>query len=143
MSELSWMQEIIATVAVICGGVCFLVYLALTLNWIKPAAQRKVEEGFDQALNAKRAITGMSAKDLAELVKALASLTDSLVKAGPALWSLIGSALFLLIATAAVGVFSGNSNGRTDGDSSQNTAAQNDQASDEENLPVRNDTAAP
>ena len=49
-------------------------------------------------------LDGMSAKDLAELVKAIATLVEGLVKAGPALWSLIGSLLFLLIACAAAGV---------------------------------------
>jgi hypothetical protein len=38
-------------------------------------------------------------------MSAVATLTEALAKAGPALWSLIGSLLFLLIAGMAAGVF--------------------------------------
>jgi hypothetical protein len=41
-----------------------------------------------------------------DLVNAFAALAEALAKAGPALWSLIGSLLFFLIAALAAVVFS-------------------------------------
>src|SRR5687767_15465289 len=110
MADLPAMRELIATVAVICGGISFIIYIGLTVKWVKSSADKKIEQRVEMALNSPhQSLAGASAKDVAELVKALASLTESLVKAGPALWSLIGSALFLLIAATATGVFSGGS----------------------------------
>lgn len=55
-----------------------------------------------QTLNA---VAAPSIDDLTKLTEALSKLTDSLVKAGPALTSLIASILFLGIAALTSGAF--------------------------------------
>jgi hypothetical protein len=100
------MKDTIAYVAVGCAIVCLGVYLALTLKIISDPREKTDKTIHELAARTKALAGPPSAKDVAELVKALASLVDSLVKAGPALWSLIGSLLFLLIAALAAGVFS-------------------------------------
>jgi len=78
------------------------------VKWVKPPARAKAEQNAEQAANAVKSMVGPTPAQVAEMVKALATLSQALVKAGPALWSMIGSALFLLIATLAAGVFSGD-----------------------------------
>ena len=100
------MQNIISWVAVGCAIASFAVYLVLTFRIIPDPRDKTDKTVHELAARTKELAGPPSAKDFAELVKALASLVDSLVKAGPALWSLIGSMLFLLIAAAAARVFS-------------------------------------
>lgn len=50
----------------------------------------------------------VTAADLALVLEALAKLGDTLIKAGPALWRLLASVLFLLIAALSAGVFQGS-----------------------------------
>lgn len=49
-----------------------------------------------------------SVKDLSDLVDAIARLTDSLAKAGPALTSIIGAVLFFAIAAISSGALHGS-----------------------------------
>lgn len=96
-------QKLIVDAALVFASMCFLVYVVLSLApvilaWKEHKRARKSSRGAD-ALAAPVPI------DFAGLVKAFATLVDSLVKAGPALWALIGSMLFLLIAGFAAGVF--------------------------------------
>ena len=72
--------------------------------------------------------TPVSAGEIADLLKALASLTDSLVKAGPALWSLIGSILFLLVASIAAGLIGGKTEAPPPNAKTQTSAPANVQA---------------
>lgn len=96
------MQERIVNIAVYGAIGCFAVYFILTmapviLAWFKykppstPSARGKAGGGV--TIN------------LPDIVKAFATLVDSLVKAGPALTALIGSMVFLVIAGFAAGLF--------------------------------------
>ena len=96
------MQKLIVDVAIAGAIACLVVYLVLTLApailaWMKYKSTHKPA---GKATLAAGTLTGIS-----DLVKAFATLVDSLVKAGPALTALIGSLLFLLIAAAAAGLF--------------------------------------
>ena len=143
MTALSPMQEAIAVVAIGCAILSFLVYLAFSYKAVTSEANKKVEESLRDAVGSVKEFTPPTAKEVAELVKGLASLAESLVKAGPALWSMIGSALFLLIAALAAGVFWGSPPAKTDPNSSPGTeAAQNQMGTENENMPVTSNTAA-
>ena len=67
----------------------FVVLTVLSLKKVKPQAQ----PGTDMKLQA-----GLG--DITKLVEALAKLTDSLTKAGPAIASLVASIIFMLLAFA-------------------------------------------
>lgn len=97
------MPDKIAWVAIFGAVGCFIVYVSVTLKLI-PDASEKANKAIRELAPPATKLDGMSAKDFAELVKAVATLVEGLVKAGPALWSLVGSLLFLLIACAAAGV---------------------------------------
>lgn len=97
------MQKQIVDAAILFARLCFALYVVLTLAPFlaairdKPAAKPPAErEGY----------APVAAAVLPDLVKALAALVEALAKAGPALWSLIGSLLFFLIGALAAGVFS-------------------------------------
>jgi HAMP domain-containing protein len=97
------MQKLIVDVAIAGAIVCLVVYVVLTLApvilaWAKYKAPAKAGAG-------RRTIAAVPLTGISDLVKAFATLVDSLVKASPALTSLIGSMLFLLIAAAAAGLF--------------------------------------
>ncbi|HEY4070929.1 MAG TPA: hypothetical protein VGM04_05160 [Sphingomicrobium sp.] len=96
------MQNVICWVAIFGAVGCFIVYVSVTLKLI-PDASEKANKTVKEMAPSTARFEGISAKDFAELVKAIATLVEGLVKAGPALWSLIGSLLFLLIACAAAG----------------------------------------
>ena len=98
------MQDAISVVAIICSMVCLGTFLALALKKVPDAAER-ADQRVQQLAQAKQ-FAEVDPKDLAEIIKGLASLAEALVKAGPAFWSLMGSLLFLVIAAAAAGVFS-------------------------------------
>jgi hypothetical protein len=96
-------QKLIVDVALVFASLCFLVYVVLTLApvllaWIEHRRDRKPAAG-------RETVAAPIPIDFSGLVKAFATLVDSLVKAGPALWALIGSMLFLLIAGFAAGLF--------------------------------------
>ena len=95
------MQNEIAVVAIRFAVVCFALYVILTLA---PLFQKK-EESDDKGGRGHENIAAGTIPAVSELVNALAALAEALAKAGPALWSLIGSILFLLIAAMAAGVF--------------------------------------
>lgn len=101
------MQIVVVMVAAGCGVIAFLIYLAISLNVLKSDEQEKAKEGATEAVRSLRAVDVPTPAEVAELIKALATLSDSLVKAGPALWSLLGSILFLLIAAIAAGLLGG------------------------------------
>jgi hypothetical protein len=101
------LQNTIAVLAIGFSFVSFLAYLALTLGFAKTPGGGAAED-VRQAVRTQAQVQGASPAQVAELVKALATLAESLAKAGPALWSLIGSILFLLIAAVAAGVLQGD-----------------------------------
>jgi hypothetical protein len=99
------MRTAIAGTALVLGGLSFGVHLVFSARL---AAKEAEEARRDvRALMTRASADGasMSTPQVAELAKALAALVDSLVKAGPALWSMIGSLLFLMVACTAAGVF--------------------------------------
>jgi hypothetical protein len=104
--EILWveagMQKLIVEAALVFASLCFLLYFVLVLAPLfagKPhKAARKPPPG--------EALAPVPAAVMPDLVNAFAALAEALAKAGPALWSLIGSLLFFLIAALAAVVFS-------------------------------------
>lgn len=96
-------QIAIAVVAIGCGVLSFAVYFFLSLRPPTQAAAKNANDAAEMV----RARAAVTPAEVTDLVKALAALGESLAKAGPALWSMIGSALFLLIAAISVGVLQG------------------------------------
>jgi len=96
------MRDNIAWVAIGGAIVCLVVYFALAMSALVAAFM-------DAGKIAKRSSSSASGNERKtfwpEIIKELPPLIDSLAKAGPAFWSLIGSMLFLLIAALAAGVF--------------------------------------
>ena len=84
---------------------CFIVYLVVTLSQI-PKAQKTTSDAAER-MKPNDSMAPVTAEQVTEIIKALASLAESLAKAGPALWSLIGSLLFLLIAAMSAGLIAG------------------------------------
>jgi hypothetical protein len=103
------MQHTLFWAAIGGAGLCFVIYCVLTLAPVFLARKEHREilakAAADRAAAGERSLVAVSPKDIGELVKAFASLVDSMVKAGPALWALIGSMLFLMIAAFAAGMF--------------------------------------
>jgi hypothetical protein len=94
------MAEIVAWVAIIAAVACFFVYFTEALAARKARANPVVTTPPDQVPGAKTATVA----DYTKLIEAIAKLSDSLAKSGPALISLIGAVLFLSIAAVASGV---------------------------------------
>lgn len=94
-------KDLIPGAALIFAVLCFLLYLVLTLAPLRMARKEYKERA---AASAKRELVAPPI-GFADLVTAFAALVEGLAKAGPALWALIGSMLFLLIAGFAAGVF--------------------------------------
>lgn len=97
------MQKHIVDVAIIFASLCFFLYFVLTLA---PLFVRKPDEAARKTPPGGELYAPVPATVLTDLVKAFAALAEALAKAGPALWSLIGSLLFFLIGALAAGVFS-------------------------------------
>ena len=98
------MQKQIVDAALIFAKLCFAVYLILSVAPLVIARQQYEKDKKDREA-AHPGLAGPAAVDFPELVKALAGLVEGLVKAGPALWALIGSMFFLVLAGFAAGLF--------------------------------------
>ena len=98
------MLDLISAVAILGSIACLVAFLILALKKV-PDATARAHEQINELKASNQQLAGASVKDLAELVKALATFAEALVKAGPAFWSLMGSLLFLLIAALAAGAF--------------------------------------
>jgi hypothetical protein len=97
------MQKHFVDFAMVFASLCFFLYFVLTVAPLFLARKQYKE---DRAAAATRDNLAVPAPiDISGLVKAFAALVEGLVKAGPALWALIGSMLFLLIAGFAAGLF--------------------------------------
>jgi len=91
-------------IVAIAGAIsCLGIYIGLSLTAII-LAFRKARAEDQQAGDGKKNI---SLADPADFVVAIGKLVEALAKAGPVLWALIGSMLFLLIAAFAAGLFPG------------------------------------
>lgn len=99
------MRVAIAGMALVLGGLSFVVHLVFSARLAAKEAEEARRDVRALMTRAGADAASMSPPQVAELAKALAALVDSLVKAGPALWSMIGSLLFLLVACTAAGVF--------------------------------------
>ena len=97
------MQKHIVDVAIVFASLCFILYVVLTLA---PLFAGRPDKAADKPPPGTQTLGPVPATVLPDLVNALAALTEALAKAGPALWSLIGSLLFFLIGALAAGVFS-------------------------------------
>lgn len=100
-------QLCVAYSALVIGTLCFVVYAvdAMGSVWAKlksaGASQQAANSVPREALQDGQ--RGLSITDFSGLVEALAKLSDSLAKAGPAVTSLIGAVLFYAIAAVASG----------------------------------------
>lgn len=91
------MPTIVPWAALVMGALCFALFL-----WLSVKAQTaRPSEPARQMAEQARGLVPASFSELTDFVKALSTLTDALVKAGPALGALIGSILFLAIAAGA------------------------------------------
>ena len=98
------MQNTITWAAIVFASLCFFLYFVLTLAPL--FVPRKPDKAARKPPPGVETIAPVQAAILPDLVNAFAALAEALAKAGPALWSLIGSMLFLLIAALAAGLFS-------------------------------------
>lgn len=91
MPSLESIRSVISIAAIVAAVLSFVVYLMFTLGGKKPDSQTEAEEGSRQA-RATAAIlpTPPTAGEIADIVKAFATLSSNLLKAGPALYSMIG-----------------------------------------------------
>lgn len=146
MPTLETMKVVISIAGVLAAIGTFIVYFVFTLGGMKPDSQSEAEEGSKQArATAANLPAGPTAGQVADIIKAFATLSTNLLKAGPALYSMIGSALFLLIAAIAAGAIvggssSGNSSTESNASAPQDDAANASNASnsvDDENLKVK------
>lgn len=97
------MQAIVTITALVMGGLCFALFL-----WLSVAAQTaRPSEPARQMAEKAHGLVPANVGELTDLVKALSTLSESLSKAGPALTVLIGSILFLAIAAFASGAITG------------------------------------
>ena len=107
------MRGVVAAVAAACGAISFGTWILMLLRPPERAAAKAVET----AAEALKAAAGPQEGELplaaspdiiTGVAQALSSLVESLNKAGPALWSLIGSILFLLVAAVSAGATQGD-----------------------------------
>jgi hypothetical protein len=96
------MQITIAYAALVFASLSFLLYFVLTLAPLFAGKPHKVAAKVPPGA---KTIAPVPVTVLPDLVNAFAALAEALAKAGPALWSLIGSLLFFLIGALAAGVF--------------------------------------
>lgn len=83
--------------------VSFAIYVSFALGWVKSQAHQNPGD-VREAMSTVRAKAAVATpQEVADLINALSALADSLAKAGPALWSMIGSIAFLVVAWAAAG----------------------------------------
>lgn len=112
MPSLDTMQIWVVIAALAFAAVTFLLFLLMMLGGLNPESPHKAAQ--DQAVSSVKSLAGApTPAEVAELVKALAAFSDSLMKAGPRLWTLMGSILFLLIAAIAAGLLHGAPGGTT------------------------------
>lgn len=101
------MQTAIVVVAIAGAITCLLVYIGLSLTAIILAFRKARAEDKQAGSGAKGGKAALI--DPAGTIEAIGKLVEALAKAGPVLWALIGSMLFLLIAAFAAGLFPGGS----------------------------------
>ena len=136
MIDLPMLRTMIGIIAIIGALACFLAFWRITFI-VAPQARKTASETLTGLNLTAQTVSPVSTRDIAELLKALASLADSLAKAGPALWSLIASVLYLLIAALAAGVFVGSPERSAPASAGAPAApGDNTQATADENLPV-------
>ena len=96
------MKDTIAWAAIAGAITCLVVYFAISMTVFVAAL-------INAGKVAKNLPSDNSSKErkwlLPDILKEIPPVIDSLAKAGPAFWSLVGSMLFLLIALLAAGVF--------------------------------------
>jgi hypothetical protein len=100
------MEWYVTLIALIAGIICFLIYAA---SAIATLCAKRQQAASDLASTAKSMVAAAQPKatveEYSKLLDAASKLTDSLSKAGPALVSLVGAILFLLIAAVSSGAF--------------------------------------
>ena len=97
------MQDSVTITALVMGGLCFALFLWLSLKAQSAAQSQPARQMADRA----NALAPVTVSELTDLIKALTGFTESLQKAGPSLTTLVGSILFLAIAAVASGAISG------------------------------------
>jgi hypothetical protein len=100
------MQTAIVVAAIIGALVSLAIYIGLSVTFVILALRKsRVED--QPAGDGAAKVKPIAFVNPAEFVEAIGKLVEALAKAGPALWALIGSMLFLLIAAFAAGLFPG------------------------------------
>jgi hypothetical protein len=84
----------VASVSLVLSVLSFLFFVILTILSLRKPKPAAAPAPADMKLQAGIA-------DVAKLVEAMAKLTDSLTKAGPAIASLVASIIFMILAFAA------------------------------------------
>lgn len=97
------MQTVIPVVAILCAIGCLAVFAVVILR-LMPAARERADNTAKRLTESNKSLASAPAPQLAEVLRATASLSDSMVKTSPASWSLIGALLFLLIAAFSSGL---------------------------------------
>lgn len=97
------LQSAVTISALVMSVLCFLLFLWLSFK----AQQARPSEPARQMAEKARGLTPVSLGELTDFTKALASLGETLVKAGPTVTTLLGAILFLTIATVGSGVVTG------------------------------------
>lgn len=94
------MQTVIFVVAIGCTIAWSVVFAVLTLK-VMPAARQRAEETAQRLTESHTKLKNATAQQLTDILKATASLTDSMVKTAPAFWAAVGALASLLIAVYA------------------------------------------
>lgn len=105
------LRTLIGGTALAFAGASFLVHLVFSGLLAAKEKDAKVANSEVRALMARVNFDPATASlsQLTDLFKAAGGLAESLLKAGPALWSMIGSLLFLVVACLATGALQGGS----------------------------------
>ena len=129
------MQTVIPIVAIVCAIACVIAFLVLTLK-VMPAARQRADATAKRLTDSNKDLKNASAQQLTDILKATASLTDSMVKTAPAFWAMVGAVAFLLIAGLASGAIGGGPEKAAE----TNAASTNETESN--NIPPSENTAA-
>ncbi len=100
------MKEWVSIAALIFSAISFLIFVVDAIRMSRVSTAGPVSTTNSKAANLAPAAVP-TLPEVTEFAKAMATLVDSLAKAGPALTSLIGSIFFLVIAAVSAGILVG------------------------------------
>lgn len=95
--------DAVAVVGLALSLASFGVFVALAFGWGLSATTASARAAATRAAEASKSLTSVTGEELASILKAISSLGESLVKAGPSFAALIASILFLTVSMIASG----------------------------------------